>query len=299
VIEQRMKMLERDSAELSIRRQCELLGINRGRLHYKPEPIDMKDVEIMNEIRNIYEEAPFFGYRRVHYSLRRGGYEHNIKKTHRLMRLTGLRAIYPGRETTIVNAQHKKYPYLLRDMKIVRPNQVWQVDITYIKILKGFGYLVCLIDIFTRRIMGWAFSPFLEAQVCLEALENALQQGTADIINSDQGCQFTCRDWIDALTNNNVQISMDGKGRWADNIYVERLWRSIKYEAVYLHSFDDMHTAKNGLAHYINFYNAKRPHQSLNYQTPDEVYFDTINKKLLPLPQQDMYTAKGGELSQV
>ena len=252
----------------------------------------------MNEIRTIYQEAPFYGYRRIHHSLLRLGYVLNIKKTHRLMRLTGLRAIYPGRDTSRVNTEHKKYPYLLRKIDIVRRNQVWQVDITYIKLRQGFGYLVCLIDVFSRRIRGWAFSPFLEAKVCLEALENALQHGTPEIINSDQGCQFTCSDWIEALMKNHIKISMDGKGRWADNIYIERLWRSIKYEAVYLHSFDDLSSAKTSLSGYIRFYNERRLHQALNYRTPNEVYCDLMgHEKLLFLETPS--SSKGGAVSQI
>ena len=297
-----MVMLELGDNAVSVSKRCELLAINRGRLYYQPEPIDIQEIEIMNEIRNIYEETPFYGYRRMHNMLQRRGYVHNIKKTLRLMRLTGLRAIYPGRDTTIANSQHKKYPYLLKGMDISRPNQVWQVDISYIKLRRGFGYLVCLIDVFSRRIMGWAFSPFMDAPLCLEALRKALHYDRPEIINSDQGSQFTGHEWIEALTNSNILISMDGKGRWADNIYVERLWRSVKYEAVYLHSFDTMEQAREGLAHYIIFYNQRRPHQSLDYKTPNEFYFDSINIKQTFIQEMSDpidYSNKGGELSQI
>jgi putative transposase len=273
-------MIERNKGTVSLSKQCELMDINRSRLYYKPEPIDDHDIVITNEMRDIYQESPFFGYRRIHATLRARGATHNRKKTQRLMRLTGLQAIYPRRKTTISNRAHKKYPYLLKDVNITCANQAWQTDITYIKLRNGFGYLVCLIDIFSRRVMGWAFSPFLDTQLCLEALSNSLTTAKAGIINSDQGCQFTSEQWIEALTNENIQISMDGKGRWIDNKYIERLWRSIKYEAVYLHSLESMNQAREVLKNYISFYNERRPHQSLGYKTPDQVYFNDVNRML-------------------
>jgi putative transposase len=276
-----MQMIERNNNRVSISKQCELMDINRSRIYYKPEPINEQDIVIMNEIRDIYEESPFFGYRRIHATLQARGYTHNRKKTQRLMRMTGLQALYPRKRTTISNQAHKKYPYLLKDMDITHANQAWQTDITYIKLRNGFGYLICLIDIFSRRIMGWAFSPFLDAQLCLEALSNTLSFAKAEIINSDQGCQFTGHEWVEALTENNIQISMDGKGRWVDNKYIERLWRSIKYEAVYLHSLDNMNQAREILKNYIIFYNQRRPHQALDYKTPDDVYFGTTNRILV------------------
>jgi putative transposase len=289
-----MQMIERKNL-ISVSKQCELLDINRSRLYYQPKQINKQDIEVMNEIRNIYEEAPYFGYRRMHVELRKKGYSHNRKRTQRLMNLTGLQAIYPRKRTTAINVDHKKYPYLLKDMNITYANQAWQVDITYIKVRSGFGYLVCFIDIYSRRIMGWAFSPFLDTQLCVEALSNALQYAKAEIINSDQGCQFTSHVWVDALSQNNIQISMDGKGRWVDNKYIERLWRSVKYEAVYLHSFDTLDQARKALNQYITFYNQRRPHQSLDYKTPDEVYFNK-NEVNINLLNQDNHIKNGGEM---
>ena len=198
------------------------------------------------------------------------------------MPLAGLKAVYPGKKTTIRNLEHKVFPYLLRGLKIERPDQVWQVDITYIKMRNGFVYLVCLIDVFSRKIMGWALSTFLDTASCLEALNNALKYGNPEIINSDQGCQFTSAAWVEMLTQKGIFISMDGKGRWADNVYVERLWRTIKYENVFLHSFDTVTQAQIVLNRFIDFYNQKRFHQALNYHTPDAIY----DLKILPTKQQ-------------
>ncbi len=209
----------------------------------------------MNEMQCIYEDCPFYGYRKIHAVLQNDKkIECGRGKAQRLMKLMGLKALYPTKRTTISNVQHKKYPYLLKDINITKVNQAWQVDITYIKLRRGFGYLVCLIDIYSQ-IVGWAFSPFLDTHMCVEALEMALKNGIPEIINSDQGCQFTSLKWCNALIEKAIKISTDGKGRWADNIYIERLWRSIKWEAVYLHSFDSIVDAKNSLERYIQFYN--------------------------------------------
>lgn len=234
----------------------------------------------MNEMRSIYEESPFYGYRKIHAVLvddRKVKCSKN--KVQRLLKTMGINAVYPTKRTTIANAQHKKYPYLLKGLEISKPNQAWQVDITYIKLRRGFGYLVCLIDIYSRKVMGWAFSPFLETSMCLEALEMALQVGKPDIINSDQGCQFTSNLWTESLSGSNIRISMDGKGRWMDNVFIERLWRTIKWEAVYLHSLETMEQAKKVLSGYILFYNRKRPHQSLDYKKPDDVYYQILGDK--------------------
>lgn len=295
-------MIERNKNSVSLSKQCHLLDLNRSRLYYKPEPVNDKEIEIMNEIRDIYQESPFFGYRRMHAILRIRGYSHNHKKTQRLMKLTGLQAIYPRKKTTISDQAHKKYPYLLKDVEIIHANQAWQTDITYIKLRNGFGYLMCLIDIFSRRIMGWAFSPFLDSQLCLEALFMALKDVKPEIINSDQGCQFTGQQWIEALRNEAIRISMDGKGRWVDNKYIERLWRSIKYEAVYLHCLENMDQAREVLTNYISFYNQRRPHQSLDYKTPDQVYFKNVNQVLgsnQSNQDKDINLNIGGYLSQI
>jgi putative transposase len=214
--------------------------------------------------------------------LRELGMVVNHKRTHRLLKRAGIKAIYPKKRTTIRNPEHKIFPYLLKRMKIRRPNRVWQVDITYIKIRGHYVYLICLIDVFSRKIMAWKLSTTLDTSSCLEVLAEALKHAKPNIINSDQGCQFTSEPWVKALKENKIRISMDGKGRWADNIYIERLWRSIKYEIIYLHSFDTVQQARDALAEYIVFYNQQRPHQSLNYHTPDYVFA----KKTIPTKQE-------------
>lgn len=226
----------------------------------------------MNETREIYQQWPFYGYRRILVELRKKGIFINHKRLQRLLASAGIKALYPGKKTTVKNPEHKVFPYLLRELTIDRPNQVCQVDITYIKMRHGFVYLICLIDVFSRKIVGWELSTFLDTAACLNALQKALSQGTPEIINSDQGCQFTSTMWVENLALNNILISMDGKGRWADNVYIERLWRSIKYENVFLHSFDTVDQAKKSLGDYIEFYNQQRPHQTLNYHTPDEIH---------------------------
>lgn len=248
------------------------MGIVRSSIYYQSKPAESDDAIVMNEIRDIYQKYPFYGYRRMLVALRQLGFLINHKRLQRLLSLANIKAIYPGKKTTIRNPDHKVFPYLLKGLKIDRPNQVWQVDITYIKTRHGFVYLICLIDVFSRKIMGWALSTFLDTQSCLEALNNALQHAVPEIVNSDQGCQFTSSMWVERLTGKEITISMDGKGRWVDNVYVERLWRSIKYESVYLHSFDTVDQARTTLRDYINFYNQQRPHQSLNYHTPCEIY---------------------------
>ncbi len=289
----RLEQIKLDD-RVSKQRKCQLLDVNRSRLYYKKKPISEHDIELMNEMRDIYIQYSFFGYRKIHAILGRNGYNHNIKKTERLTRLAGIKAIYPKKKTTIRDKTHSVFPYLLKNMDIIRPNQAWQIDITYIKIRFGFVYLVCLIDIFSRRIMGWCLSPFLDTNSCIDALDQALTCAKPEIINSDQGCQFTSHIWCDNLNNHQIQISMDGKGRWADNIYIERLWRSIKYEMVYLHRFDTVLETKTALESYVAFYNEKRPHQALNYYTPNEIYYKLKNEggKTIGLEQLSMQSLR-------
>jgi putative transposase len=270
-----MHMIEHKGA-LSVNIQCQLLVLNRSSAYYKPNPVSDDVVEIMNEIRSIYEEHPFYGYRRIHQELLTRGYVVNRKRIYRLMNVMGLQGVCPKKRTSQRNLEHAVYPYLLKDLPIDRANQAWAVDITYIKIGVGFGYLVCLIDIYSRRIMGWGLSPFMDSKLCIDALHKALLIAVPDIINSDQGSQFTGNEWVAELSKAGIAISMDGKGRCIDNIYVERLWRSIKYEAVYLHSFESIDQARVTLAKYIEFYNTKRPHQSLRYKTPSTVYSESV-----------------------
>lgn len=249
-----------------------MLGVVRSTIYYQPKKVQNDDGIITNEIRDIYQEWAFYGYRRIQIELAKRGFFLNHKKVQRLLAGTGIRAIYPGKKTTIRNPDHAVYRYLLKHLDIERPNQVWQVDITYIKMQHGFVYLVALIDVFSRKIMGWSLSPFLDTDSCLKALEMALKHGIPEIVNSDQGCQFTSSKWINALKLADIMISMDGKGRWADNVFIERLWRSIKYENVFLHSFDTVKQALDAISKYIEFYNRQRPHQALSYHTPNDIF---------------------------
>jgi putative transposase len=209
-------------------------------------------------IEDIYQKLPFYGYRRIHIALREKDFVVNHKRVQRLLSSVGIKAIYPTKKTTIRDSQHKVYPYLLRGLTIDRPNQVWQVDITYIKIKCGFVYLVCLIDVYSRKIMDWDLSTFLDTTSCLKALNNAFQNGRPQIINSDQGCQFTSHLWIENLMHHTILISMDGKGCWADNVYVERLWRTIKYENVFCIVLIQYNKLLMHLGNFIDFYNQTR-----------------------------------------
>lgn len=266
-----------------MKRKCQLLNLNRSGLYYEKQEINLEDqdVQIMNEIRDLYLQYPFFGYRRMRIMLKRDGYDLNHKTVQRLMQKAGFRAIYPTRKTTIRDKSHAVYPYLLKKNQITRPNYAWQVDITYIRIKGGFVYLVALIDVFSRKIMGWSLSNCLDTESCLKALEMALKIAHPVILNSDQGCQFTSNAWCDILIQKNIAISMDGKGRWADNIYIERFWRAIKYEMVFLHRFETVLDTRKAIETYIAFYNDIRPHQALNYRTPNQVFkeFDHELKK--------------------
>lgn len=275
-------MVEHGDKVLSIKRKCTLLNVARSSMYYKPQISDNNDAEILNELRDIHLAHPYFGYRRVEVELRKKGFVVNHKRVQSLRAAAGIQTVYPRKKTTMRNPAHKVYPYLLKDLIIDRPNQVWQVDITYIKMRCGYVYLICLIDVFSRKIMGWTLSTFLDTLSCIEAFENALRHGVPDIVNSDQGCQFTSDMWTSYLHAHNILISMDGKGRWADNIYVERLWRTIKYENVFLHSYDTVSQARQTLSEYIDFYNKERPHQALNYHTPDAVF----DLQMIPTKQQ-------------
>jgi putative transposase len=275
-------MVECVDEAINFKRKCELLSVSRGSMYYKPKPQENNDVIIMNELREIYHETPSYGYRRMTVALRERGFVVNHKKVLTLLQIAGIKAIYPRKKTTVRNPENKVFPYLLRGLTIDCPNQVWQVDITYIKIRGGFVYLVCFVDIFSRKIMGWRLSTFLDTTPCLEAFNDALKNGIPEIVNSDQGCQFTSDPWITALHKHSIKISMDGKGRWADNVYIERLWRTIKYEMIHLHSFDTVAQVRAAIAHYITFYNTRRYHSKLHYHTPDAIFV----KKVIPTKQE-------------
>jgi len=270
-------MIEHENKQLSIRKQCLLIAVTRSQIYYSSKRVDENMATIMNEMRDIYEKYPFYGYRRMHVLLTQKGYVINRKRVQRLMKIAGIQAIYQKKKTTIRNAAHKIYPYLLRDIKIDRPNVAWGVDITYIRVKRGFVYLVGIIDIFSRRIMGWNLSVSLETKPCLDAYSQALLIAKPDILNSDQGCQFTSEAWTSKVANDGIKVSMDGKGRWADNVHIERFWRSIKYEAVYLQSFESVSQARVAIGQYIEFYNHQRPHQTLGYKTPDVFYRQHLN----------------------
>jgi len=271
-IETRRRLVARDG-ELGIVRQCELLGIHRSGVYYEPAGETSLNLELMRMIDEQYTQTPFYGSRRMTAWLERQGHEVNRKRVQRLMRIMGIEAIYPKRRTSIPDEKHRTYPYLLRDVAIMRPNQVWATDITYIRMRRGFVYLVAILDWFSRYVLAWELSNTLDRGFCIAALEAALRRGTPEIFNSDQGCQFTSDDFTKVLEDAGVAISMDGRGRVFDNIFTERLWRTVKYENIYLNDYDDVPEVYNGLDRYFGFYNDARLHQSLQYATPREVHF--------------------------
>lgn len=258
--------------DLSVRSQCEILGINRSGLYY--ESVSRPDESILaNEIHDLWIEWPQYGYRKITAALRRNGHDINAKKVLRMMQDMNIQALYPRPKTSVNNSAHKIYPYLLRDLDIVRPNQVWATDITYIRMHHGFMYLVALIDWFSRFVVGWNFSNTLETRFCEQMLLHALESDKPEILNTDQGCQYTSTTWIQLVEVNGIKVSMDGKGRWADNIVPERFWRTLKHEHVLLHEFESVAEARNSIGQFIDKYNYKRLHQSLDYRPPAEVYF--------------------------
>jgi putative transposase len=275
-----MQLIDFNNSKLSIQKQCDLLSISRSSFYYKSIKEEDIDNWLMNEIYEIWMKYPFYGYRRITAILNKSGYHVNNKKIRRIMSLMDLQAIYPKKKTTFTNKEHKIYPYLLRDLIINKSDQVWATDISYIKMSKGFVYLVALIDLFSRKIINWQLSITMEKEFCIEMLETALiSNKKPEIINSDQGSQFTSNEWIKVLINNNIKVSMDGKGRCIDNILMERFWRSIKQEEIYIKPCDSVTEIRENIKKYINFYNQERPHQSLDYQTPDEVYFGKEKKE--------------------
>jgi putative transposase len=250
------------------------LGLNRSTLYYEEKPVDIDEIDLLNTIRDIWERHPFFGYRKITKELRENyKLAVNRKRVQRLMVWGGIKAIHPGPNTSKRNKQHAIHPYLLKDTSITRPNQAWMVDITYLRMPSGFMYLVAIIDVYSRYIVGWSLSNTLDTEFCLEALRSALKFETPEIINSDQGCQFTSEDWIEFLRGWGIRISMTGKGRCADNIFIERFWRSLKREEVYLNEYASVKELKEAIEAYIEFYNEERWHQALGYKRPAEVYF--------------------------
>lgn len=273
--EQRQQLIK-NKHKLSIRKQCELLGLNRSTLYYDAKPMKVSDVDLLNAIRDVWERYPFYGYRRITKELNSNGLIVNRKQVQRLMGVGGIKAIYPGPNTSKRNKLHAIHPYLLRNLEIVRPNQAWMVDITYLRMPTGFMYLVAFIDVHSRYVVAWSLSNTLETAFCIDALKPALAMTKPEIINSDQGCQFTSAEWIDCLREYGIKISMTGKGRCLDNVYIERFWRSFKREEFYLNEYASVKELKKAIENYIEFYNNKRWHQSLGYKTPAAIYFGEL-----------------------
>lgn len=269
-------MVELQHSDVSIRRQCELLGLNRATL-YRPMPMGTESPENLHLMRLIDEEyllAPFFGSRKIKEQLVAQGFVVNRKRVQRLMRIMGIEGIAPKPGTSQRNPHHKVYPYLLRNYQITRPNEVWSTDITYIPMPRGFMYLVAIIDWFSRYVVSWALSNTLDTQFCLDALHDAMNKHENPVIfNTDQGCQFTSKEFTNTILEADIQLSMDGRGRALDNIFVERLWRSVKYECVYLNEFGTVPELYAGLEQYFSFYNERRIHQSLGYKTPKKIHY--------------------------
>lgn len=272
--EVRRSFLRPSETSLSKRRQAELLGVSRSSLYYAPKP-KTEDLRICHLIDQIYTDHPFYGSRRIRWVLQ---HEHNIpicrEHVQRLMRLMGIQGICPKVKTSIPAKDAQKYPYLLRNLAITEPNQTWGTDITYIPLSDGFCYLVALLDWFSRYVLAWEVAATMEVEFCARALQSALRVAIPDIHNSDQGAQFTSQEYTGILkAHPSIRISMDGRGRCMDNIFTERLWRSVKYEEIYVKHYETIDEVREGLALYFSFYNTKRPHQALNYRTPADVYF--------------------------
>jgi putative transposase len=258
---------------LSISQQCALLGLGRSTYYYEAASEAEENLAIMRLLDEEYTRHPFYGSRRMAKWLFTKGHAVNRKRVRRLMRLMGLEAIYPKPRLSVADKEHEKYPYLLGNIDIVRPNQVWSADITYIRTRGGFMYLMAIIDWYSRYVVAWETSNTLDTDFCITALEAALQTAQPDIFNTDQGCQFTSKLFTQRLKDRRIQISMDGRGRALDNIFIERLWRSVKYEEVYIKDYTDVPVAVSGLRSYLGFYNNERLHQSLDYRTPAQVHY--------------------------
>jgi putative transposase len=272
-------MIDRNH-QLPLARQAGLLAISRGTLYYRPQPVPASDLAIMRRLDELHLEYPFMGSRMLRDMLHREGIAVGRRHVATLMKRMGLEAVYRRSNTSKPAPGHKIYPYLLRGLAVDHPNQVWAMDITYIPMARGFVYLAAVVDWFSRRVLAWRLSITMEVLFCIEAVEEALAKyGRPDIFNTDQGSQFTSQAFTGVLSENGIAISMDGRGSWRDNVFVERLWRTIKYEEVYLRAYDTVSEARASLGRYIDFYNRNRPHSSLDRQTPDQAYFNQV-----PLP---------------
>ena len=274
-------MIDRDHA-LSVTRQAEAVGIARSTAYYLPRPVSAEDLALMKQIDLLHMEFPFAGARMLRRLLAVNGIKVGRRHVKTLMARMGIEALYRRPRTTKPEPSHKVYPYLLRGVEITRPNRVWAMDITYIPMAKGFVYLAVVLDWFSRRVLSWRVSITMEASFCIETLEEALaKQGKPEIFNTDQGSQFTSAAFTDVLIRNEIRISMDGKGAWRDNVFVERLWRSVKYEEVYLRAYDSVSDARVSIGCYLDLYNRRRPHSSLDGMTPDQAYFGP--QSMLPI----------------
>jgi putative transposase len=269
--------VERDGGELSLQCQAELLSISRSSLYYRPVPITVEEIRLKHRIDEIFTRYPFYGSRRIMAQLNREEWGINRKRVQRCMREMGLAAVYPGPNLSQAMPGHQIYPYLLRHVTASYPNHVWGIDITYIRLQRGWMYLVAILDWYSRYVVSWALDHTLELPFVLEAVDRALQQARPQIINSDQGSHFTSPHYLDRFLAVGSQISMDGRGRAMDNIFTERLWRSVKYEEVYLNEYAIPRQARQGLTHYFQFYNYERPHQALGYLTPAQLYLTKMN----------------------
>ena len=260
---------------LPVRRQCQLLQLARSTAYYQPTPVSETALALMRRLNALHLQYPFAGARMLRDLLRQEGQAVGRRHVATLMRRMGLEALYRKPHLSRRHPAHQLYPYLLRDLKILRPNHVWAADITYIPMSRGFVYLFAVLDWASRRVLAWRLSNTLTTDFCLDAVQDAVvRYGPPEIFNTDQGCQFTSQEFTGLLNNHGIQISMDGKGCWRDNVFVERLWNSIKYEEVYLHAYETVGAAHQGLERYLTFYNQTRPHQALDGQTPDQVYYD-------------------------
>ena len=269
-------MIDRDH-DLPLTRQVELLNISRGSIYYEPVPVSSEDLSLMRRMDELHLEFPFAGSRMLRDLLAAEGSKIGRRHTTTLMSVMGIEAVYRKPNTTKAAPGHKIYPYLLRGLKIDRPNHVWATDITYIPMARGFVYLCAVMDWYARRILAWRLSNSMEAEFCVAVLEEAISvYGKPAIFNTDQGSQFTGTEFTGVLIKNDIAISMDGKGAWRDNVFVERLWRSVKYEEVYLKAYEDVPEARASLGRYLTFYNSRRPHSSLDRRTPDQAYFTPL-----------------------
>jgi putative transposase len=275
----KLSLIDVNFTPLTISRQVELLGISRSTYYYVPV-IDTERAILLTRLDALYTDHPFLGARRMSQLLKSEGYSVGRHKAIKLMQILGIQPIYPHKNTSIPNKEHKKYSYLLRNLPITHANQVWSTDITYIRLKHGFIYLVAIIDWYSRKVLSWRISNSMDVSFCIDALHEAIENyGVLEIFNTDQGSQFTSQEFTGVLTSLEIRISMDGKGRWVDNIFTERLWRSLKQNEVYRNEYSSPREAIRSLTVYLSFYNGTRPHQSLNYRTPHTVYTQSIHQK--------------------